>query len=296
MRRAGVLAVVVAALALAAPVRAEHNDTNVPWPQALPALPALGTSGVAHPVPNCAAPTIACVDDLETRLQSQWQAYDAACDHRAVMSLSYLYITRELRREFAAGAFDDPEWMAFVVAEFSNEYFKTIADYDAGRPVPPAWKVALDAMTKGDATAAQDVLLFSQAHVGHDYPYVLASQGVRTPTGASRKHDHDQINEVNAKILDGVQDEVAARYDDSMGWLDLKPSPVDELLALEVVKVWREETWRHAELLTAAKAGPLRTLLDAEIDAQSTAWTTLISTPFPGWRKTRDAKCAAAHS
>jgi hypothetical protein len=151
-------------------------------------------------------------------------------------------------------------------------------------------------MTKGDATAVQDVLLFSQAHVGHDYPYVLASQGIRAPSGASRKHDHDQINEVNANILDGVQDEVAARYDDSMGWLDLKPSPLDELLALEVVKVWREETWRHAELLTAAGTGALRQLLDTEIDVQSTAWTTLISTPFPGWRKTRDAKCDAAHS
>ena len=218
MRRAGVLvAVVVAALAVAAPARADHNDLNIPWPQALPALPALGTSGVAHPVPNCPVPSIACVDDLEARLEAQWQAYDAACDHRAVMSLSYLYITRELRRQFAAGAFEDPEWMAFVVAEFSNEYFKAIADYDAGLPVAPAWKVALDAMTRHDATAMQDTLLFSQAHVGHDYPYVLASQGIRTPSGASRKHDHDQINEVNAKILDGVQDEVAARYDNSIG-------------------------------------------------------------------------------
>ena len=287
--------VVVAVLALSAPARGDHNDLNIPWPQALPPLPALGPSGAPHPVPNCATPSIACVDDLEARLEAQWQAYDAACDHRAVMSLSYLYITRELRRQFAAGAFHDPEWMAFVVAQFSNEYFKAIADYDAGRPVAPAWKVALDAMTKADASAVQDVLLFSQAHVGHDYPYILASQGIRSPSGASRKHDHDQINEVNAKILDGVQDEVAARYDDSMGWLDLKPSPLDELLALEVVKVWREETWRHAELLTASGTTPLRPLVDAEIDIQSTAWTTLIATPIPGWRKTRDAKCAAAH-
>jgi hypothetical protein len=294
MRRGGVLALVVAAaLAAAAPARADHNDTNIPWPQALPPLPALGESGAAHPVPNCATPSIACVDQLEERLLAQWEAYDAACDHRAVMALAYLHITRELRRQFAAGAFHDPDWMAFVVAEFSNEYFRAIADYDAGRPVAPAWRIALDAMTKGDTTAAQDVLLFSQAHAGHDYPYVLASQGIRTPGGASRKHDHDQINDVNARILDPVQDEVAARYDESMGWLDVKPSPLDELGALEVVKVWREETWRHAELLTAARSGLGRRLVDAEIDAQSVAWTTLVATPIPGWRKTRDARCAA---
>ncbi len=293
MRRQGVLITVVAALLVAAaPARADHSALNPPWPQVLPALE-VGNRGAPHPVPNCTVPSIACVDSLAERLEAQWRAWDAACDHRAVMALAYLRITQELRRQFAAGAFDDPAWMAFVVAEFSNEYFKSIADYDAGRPVAPAWKTALDAMTEGDVTAIQDTLLFSQAHVGHDYPYVLASQGIRRPDGGSRKHDHDQINEVNARILDGVQDEVAARYDDSMGWLDLKPSPLDEVLALETVKVWREETWRHAELLTATAGTPLRGLVDTEIDVQSQAWAGLISLPFPGWRKMRDAKCAA---
>jgi hypothetical protein len=297
MRTGGVLAAValVAVMAFAGPARADNNNENIPWPQALPALP-VGNIGAAHPVPHCETPSIGCVDDLAARLQAQWQAWDATCDHRAVMALAYLRITQELRREYAAGAFDDPEWMAFVVAQFSNEYFKANADYDAGRPVAPAWKTALDAMTKGDTTAIQDTLLFSQAHVGHDYPYILASQGIRSPDGKSRKHDHDQINEVNAQILDGVQDEVAARYDQSMGYLDLKPSPVDELLALETVKVWRETTWRHAELLTAFPSGPGRQIVDAEINAQSSVWTGLIATPIPGWRKTRDAFCAAQKS
>jgi hypothetical protein len=296
MRRAGVLAAIAAVVLAAAPTAlADHHDANVPWPQALPPL-AAGNAGRPHPVPHCATPSIACVDDLAARLELQWRSWDAACDHRAVMALAYLRITQELRREYAAGAFDDPRWMAFVVAEFSNEYFRVNSAYANGRPVTPAWKTALDAMTKGDVTAMQDVLLFSQAHVGHDYPYVLADQGIRAPDGRSRKHDHDQINEINARILDGVQDEVAARYDDTMGWADLKPSPVDELAALETVKVWREETWRHAELLTASSRNPAaRRLVDFEIDAQSRAWTTLIATPvLPGWRKVRDAKCAAA--
>ena len=205
------------------------------------------------------------------RLETQWQAYDAACDHRAVMSLSYLHITRELRRQFAAGAFQDPEWMAFVVAEFSNEYFKAIADYDAGRPVAPAWKVALDAMTKGDATAIQDMLLFSQAHVGHDYPYVLASQGIRGPVGrvAQARPRPDQRGRT-PRSSTASRTRSRARYDDSMGWLDLKPSPLDELLALEVVKVWREDDLAPRRAADRRR-GPARCArsLDAEIDVQS---------------------------
>ena len=53
---------------------------------------------------------------------------------------------------------------------------------------------------------------------------------------------------------------------------------------------------RHAELLTATQRNAAaRRLVDFEIDAQSRAWTALIATPaLPGWRKVRDAKCAAA--
>jgi hypothetical protein len=208
------------------------------------------------------------------------------------MALAYLRITQELAREMRAGAFTDPVWMAYLVAEFSNHYFAVNADYDAGRPVPEAWKIALDAMTKGETSAAQDVLLFSNAHVGHDYPYALVAQGL---TG--HKHDHDQINEVNARILDGVQDEVAARYDPTMGWLDAKPSPVDELGALELVKSWRETTWRNAELLAATAGSPgARSLADREIALDTTAWARLIATPVPGIRRVRDARCAAAHA
>ena len=284
--RAGVLGVLVAAVAaIAAPAaRADHHDLNVPWPQALP--PLVHATGDGHPVPNCETPSVACVDDLARRLEAQWRAWDATCDHRAVMALSYLRITQELAREMRAGEFDHPAWMAYLVADFSNRYFQAIAAYDAGRPVAPAWKIALDAMTEGDTTGAQDILLFSNAHVAHDYPYALVSQGLVS------KHDHDQINEVNSRILDDTQDEVAARYDPSMAWLDLKPSPVDEIAALEVVKGWRELTWRNAELLTLTRSSPA---VGAEIDADTTAWATLIATPLPGWRAQRDAFCAAHH-
>jgi hypothetical protein len=273
----------IAAALIAAPAaRADHHDENLPWPQALPAL--VHAPGHGHPVPNCETPSVACVDDLASRLEAQWRAWDATCDHRAVMALSYLRITQELAREMRAGKFDHPKWMAFLVADFSNRYFATIADYDAGRPVAPAWKIALDAMTKGNTTAAQDVLLFSNAHVGHDYPYALLSQGLVS------KHDHDQINEVNTRILDGVVDEIAARYDPSMAWLDIKPYAFDEAAALEMILGWRELTWRNAELLSAGGGS----LVGTEINADTTAWATLIAPPIPGWRAKRDAFCQSS--
>src|SRR5689334_11298535 len=112
MRRAGVLAVALTLIAVPA-ARAHHRAENLPWPQLLPAF--VHAPGDGHPVPHCETPSVACVDDLATRLEAQWHAWDATCDHRAVMALSYLRITQELSREMRAGAFDHPDWMAYLV-------------------------------------------------------------------------------------------------------------------------------------------------------------------------------------
>ena len=48
------------------------------------------------PVEHCRVAAVACVERLERRLERQWTRLDASCDHRAVISYSYLQITRGL--------------------------------------------------------------------------------------------------------------------------------------------------------------------------------------------------------
>jgi hypothetical protein len=238
------------------------------------------------------------MDGLIVRLKAQFRPLDAACDHRALFSLSYLRITQLLREDLARAHprwFRYRNWMIYVITDFSNRYFQTYADYEAGRPVPRAWQITYDEARSGDANAGQDVLLASNAHTQHDLPYIYAEMGMRTPAGASRKHDHDGVNEVNTRVFDGLEDDFARRYDPMFSWIDMKPSPADEMGSQEMVKSWREGAWRNAERLMRARTPDERRKVEESIEATSTAWAEMIrSVKVPGYRQVRDQHCAAA--
>ena len=99
-------------------------------------------------------------------------------------------------------------------------------------------------------------MLFSNVHVQHDLPFAYEKMGIETRSGRSRKPDHDAVNEVNARVFDGIEKYIAAHYDPSFSLIDMPFVPVEEIGALELVKSWREQAWRSAERLLAADSPP----------------------------------------
>jgi Family of unknown function (DUF5995) len=291
--------VAAAAVLAAAPVAlADHRDENLPWPQALPPLPA-STTPQPHGVPGCEEASIACIDRLIEELRDHWRTLDATCDHRALFARAYLVITEGLREDLARERpryFRYRDWMIYVISHFSNSYFEAFENYERGSgPVPGAWRITFDEAGAGDANGGQDVLLASNAHTQHDLPLSMAAMGLRTPDGASRKHDHDGVNAINTQVFDRLEDEFAARYDPSFTLIDLKPSPLDEIGTMEGVKIWREGAWRSAERLVRARTPQERQAVEDQIDATSVLWANAIrSGQVPGWRDRRDAFCRAA--
>jgi hypothetical protein len=283
----------------AAPARADHQDENLPWPNLLPAQE-VPTDVQPHGVPNCRRASIRCIDGLLGRLRRQFGPLDASCDHRVLFSLAYLRITAGLREDLARPQplyFRYPDWITYVITTFSNRYFKAFQDYQAGRPVAEAWRITFDEAAHGDDNAGQDVLLASNAHTQHDLPYAYAEMGMRTPGGESRKHDHDAVNEINSQVFDELEDEFAEKYDPSFTTIDAKPSPLDEIGTLEMVKSWREGAWRNAERLMNAKTPEERQQVEDSIDVISTATAEMIrSGQQPGYRETRDAYCRSKHA
>ena len=285
------------ALVVAAPAAGQQGGTDlVPWPEALPASD-VPNAVQARPVRHCADGRVRCVRGLERRLRRQFRRFDATCDHRAVISYSYLQITRGLLDDMGAPKTADSlvqrrRWMSFLITNFSNRYFRAFRRHARGKPVMDSWRITFETAAEGDAQAGQEVMLFSNAHVQHDLPFAYAKLGIETRSGRSRKPDHDAVNEVNARVFDGIEKYIAANYDPSFSLIDVPFFPVEEVGVLEMVKSWREQAWRSAERLLAAESRAQRREVAQTISENANRWAQMISSgQMPGYRETRDEYC-----
>ncbi len=280
---------------VAAPAAGQGTDL-VPWPQALPPSD-VPNEVQARPVRHCADGRVRCVRGLARRLRRQFERFDATCDHRVVIAYSYLQITRGLLADMRAPKTSESlvqrrRWMSFLITNFSNRYFRAGQRYTRGKPVTDSWRITFETAAGGDAQAGQEVMLFSNAHVQHDLPFAYAKLGIETRSGRSRKPDHDAVNEVNARVFDGIEKYIAAHYDPSFSLIDIPFAPVEEIGALELVKSWREQAWRSAERLLAADSREQRREVATTISENATRWAQMISSGgLPGWRETRDEYC-----
>lgn len=284
------------AIAIAAPfaAAADHPLGNVPWPNLLPPRP--GVPAPADPAQPCgASPSPSCVDGVIADMIDAWEPLDASCDHRAVFALTYLITTQGFRAYLSDKRqplfFDDEAAIINLDRAFADLYF----DAFTGGAVPDAWRIAFDAAQRGSTNAVQDVFLGMNAHIQRDLPVALSAVGLVDGKGASRKGDHDRVDEILSAVLDGIEDEIARRYDPMVGLADASPSPVDEVGALEMLKSWREGAWRNAERLSLATSDAERATIMNEIETYATAWAHVIATTDFSWYRTqRDAYCRAA--
>ena len=138
------------------------------------------------------------------------------------------------------------------------------------------------------------MLLGINAHVQRDMPYVLATVGLRTPEGKSRKRDHDVGNQILADAYEAVVRDIERRYDPFLAVTNSSATPLDDFAGLELVKGWRERVWRNAERLLNARTEVERQLVVADIEqGAATSARTIAAFPGqPGYRQQRDAYCA----
>jgi hypothetical protein len=293
-RGAFVVAVIAAAVPFAAPAAASE-PANVPWETYLPALPS-SADIQPHGVPNCRRATVKCIDVEIRRLRFQQKRF--GCDHRGVFATTYLELTRQLRDTLRTRPrfFNDAKYLYVEDALFANVYVNTLGAYTRGKPVPPAWQIAFDTAAHSDVNAAQDMLLGINAHVQNDMPFVLAALGQRKPGGASRKPDHDKMNEILDAAYERVVRQIEDRFDPIVATTNARWTFADDYAGLEMVKEWREQVWRNAERLLAAKTDAERAQVASQIQQYAAGWAQMIANPIqvPGYRAQRDAYCQAA--
>ena len=291
----GAVAVAAVAACVFAVSAAASEPANIPWETYLPALPA-SNQVQPHGIPNCRRATIRCIDLEVRRLRAQQIRF--GCDHRGVFATTYLELTRQLRDTLRARPrfFNDSKYLYIEDAQFANVYINTLNRYAAGQPVDPAWQIAFDAARSSDVNAAQDMLLGINAHVQNDMPFVLAALGQRTRSGASRKPDHDKMNEILDAAYERVVRQIEDRFDPIVATTNARWTFADDYAGLEMVKQWREQVWRNAERLLAAKTDADRAQVAEQIHRYAAGWAQTIANPVqvPGYRAQRDAYCKAA--
>src|SRR3954453_4433092 len=282
--RRTIYALVICLAALAAGrVGARADGGGLPWPQALPPAPGPGQPE-PQSGPGCPHPDISCIDGVIQRMTALRDRL--GCDHRAVFATTYLKVTEETAKTLRNGPerFDDPNYLILEDVVFADYYFRAVDDYAHGRPVPGAWKIAFDSAASGETNAAQDLLLGINAHVQGDQALVIASLGIRRPDGSSGKPDHDRFNALLERSYGPIVEEIAQRYDPFVSFSNATWNPADDIVGLEVIKEWREQVWRKAERMTAAKTDEERRQVASSVEANAVTWANLIAAPQqPGY-------------
>ena len=292
-RLAIVLTAAAALGACAAPASASDHPANVQWETFLPAMP-VSARVQPHSVPFCREARMRCVDTEIRRLRKAQRQF--GCDHRGVFATTYLELTRTLRRELRKNhkLFRWPKYLYTEDALFADVYFNSLKADRGGKPVPPAWRIAFDTAKSGEVNAAQDMLLGINAHVQNDMPFVLASLGLRTAKGETRKPDHDVMNKVLDVAYESVVHAIARRFDPFVSTTNADWNPFDDVGGLEMVKGWREQVWRNAERLLNAKSDAERAQISGQIQQYAAGWARMMAAPqTPGARAKRDAYCTA---
>jgi hypothetical protein len=288
------LIALAAAALVAIPASAASGQISypgIPWSELLPPLPS-PNKPQPGPVPNCRRASIKCIDVEIRRMRRAQERF--GCDHRGVFATTYLTLTRTMRGMLSEGVLnlDDPKYLYTEDAIFANLYFRTVRAHKRGEPVPAAWRIAFQAAENGNYFGAQDMLLGINAHVQNDMPFVIASLGLRTPDGDSRKPDHDEINKVLSRAYQPVVDAVRARYDRSLDLSNPAQVPIDDIAGLEAVRAWRELVWRNAERLVNAENGEQRARIARSIESTAALTAQLIAAVrVPGYGATRDEYC-----
>jgi hypothetical protein len=292
------LAGALAATALALTAPAAGADTplrpNTDWSSLLPPAPVTPAEPQPGPVENCRRPSIGCVDRVVGRLRRLRDSL--ACDHRGVFATTYLELTKVFRDTLAGEPelFQFHDYLYTQDALFANVYFDAFERWEGGLAVAPAWRIAFEQAARGRITGAQEMLLGINAHVQNDMPFVVAALGIRTPEGASRKPDHDAVNEVLNRAYENVVREVGRRYDPTMDLTNPDAVTADDIGGLEMARGWREGVWRNAERLLTARSEIERRQIALQIEANAAVWARgIAAAQTPGIRAVRDRYCAA---
>jgi len=201
-------------------------------------------------------------------------------DRRCMFLTLYRVVSSEMRRQVAAGAFDDPEWVHRYAVAFANLYREAFEAYEAGQRgrVPRAWLLCFDAATSRRTLVLQDVFLGVNAHVNHDLAYALFGVSI-DPDRARRYRDHAAVNRVLGSVTERATMQLASLYAPGLTGLDHCAGELDEMISLFSLEVARESAWESALGLANARGEIERGVVMKLIGSRAAVMSRLLLAP-----------------
>jgi len=269
-----------------------------PLDPAIALLLALPTKYKPYTGTICPGGEDTCIDGVIAEMEDRLEPLAETCSHHAIFSLAYLRVTENVRDANRSGYFADRAWLNTLDTIFADMYFRTMDDYKAGRPVPTAWKVALDDSENRKLNGLGNFMMNMNAHINNDFPRALAQVGLITEDGTSHKPDHNAYNQRLDSLYRPVFIEESQRFDPAFDQFHL--GPVEGTAAGVIMRAWREGVWRNAEMVANAKTPAQQKAVSDWIGTYALAQARLIES-LPVFRATpasnaaRDAWCTGHH-
>lgn len=209
-----------------------------------------------------------------TRMRTRVERWQKAADRRADFLHCYMLMTGNMLKALEAGEFEDQEWVNRLLHRFADYYFEALSAYEQDRETTPAvWCTAHDATLANKHRAVQRVFLGVNAHINYDLVLALADLlQAEWPTAEEalrqvRYRDHCHVNEVIARSVDRVQDEVVEEADPLMDVVDRLFGPLDEWAIAWLIRRWRDEVWRNTVRYLHTAEDEARAALRMKIEA-----------------------------
>lgn len=197
------------------------------------------------------------------RMQRQISAWEETADRRAIFLGCYMLMTGNMFKAFEEGEFEDVRWVDELLHRFADYYFEALVCYESdSHTAPRVWQLAFDASCQPKTMVLQNLFLGVNAHINYDL--VLTLVDMLEPEWAllsagslnQRYADHCRVNDIIARTIDTVQDQIVEQADPAMNIVDLVLGPIDEWATSRLIAHWREEVWKNAVgLIESSDAG-----------------------------------------
>ena len=208
------------------------------------------------------------------RMQALVLQWEKTSNHQAVFLSSYLMMTRNMFTAIEQREFLDPVWVDQLLINFAQHYFAALDTYGQETATCPlAWQLAHNSTRDPKATALQNLMLGVNAHINYDLVLTLVDllgtewHDLSETQRVARYTDYSRVNDVIARTIDIVQDQILAPTMPSMVLIDRLLGPFDEMLVSSVVSHWRETVWQNTCRLLDARTEDEHRLLLNHIEA-----------------------------